>query len=218
MLTAATLIPENPKNAVVFLHGYGSNGNDLISLGEEWQSLLPDTAFFAPNAPTQIFYDEYEWFSLSDFQPNRAITIDYLQTLSDRANKTLPEIIIYLNHISTQLRIPLSQIVLAGFSQGGLMAFNTALSLNEPVKAVIGMSAVPIVQPVPTDKQIPFLLTHGEQDDVVPFKAMDVSCQTLKEMHQFVTTFSRPDMGHGIDNDCVIYIGQFIQKIFNTIK
>ena len=36
---------------VILLHGYGSNGDDLISLAPYWRSALPRTAFVAPNAP-----------------------------------------------------------------------------------------------------------------------------------------------------------------------
>ncbi len=218
MLNGATLIPDNPQYAIVLLHGYGSNGADLIALAEEWQNALPNVAFFAPNAPTQIFYDGYEWFSLSDFEPNRVITPDYLQTLSDRANKTVPDVILYLNEISEQYHIPLSNFILAGFSQGGLMALNTAFGLTESVQAVIGMSAVPFVQPIPTNKQLPILLTHGQQDDVVPFEAMELSQRTLENMNQSVKTCVRPHMGHGIDTQCAICIQEFIQHILNSTK
>ena len=39
------------KRLVVFLHGYGADGNDLIDIGRAWQGLLPDTAFVSPHAP-----------------------------------------------------------------------------------------------------------------------------------------------------------------------
>src|ERR1700716_4170537 len=39
------------RQLVVFLHGYGADGNDLIDIGRAWQGLLPDTAFVSPHAP-----------------------------------------------------------------------------------------------------------------------------------------------------------------------
>ncbi len=212
MLTGPSIIPENPQSAVVLLHGYGSNGNDLIALGYEWTDILPDTAFFAPNAPTPIMYDGYEWFSLNDFQPNRAITPDYLQTLSDRANKVVPEVIVYLNDIIKHHSIPLSNIVISGFSQGGLVAYQTAYGLSDSIAGVIGMSAVPLIQPIPTDKQLNVLLTHGKADDVVPYAAMDLTEHVLHQMNQFVSTYTSPYMGHGLDAGCVQRIGQFIHQ------
>ena len=40
-----------PKSLVVFLHGYGADGNDLIGIGRDWARSLPSTAFVSPNAP-----------------------------------------------------------------------------------------------------------------------------------------------------------------------
>jgi phospholipase/carboxylesterase len=40
-----------PKSLVILLHGYGSNGEDLIDLAPYWQAALPDTLFLAPDAP-----------------------------------------------------------------------------------------------------------------------------------------------------------------------
>ena len=40
-----------PRQLVVFLHGYGADGNDLIEIGRAWQALLPQAAFVAPHAP-----------------------------------------------------------------------------------------------------------------------------------------------------------------------
>ena len=39
------------KRLVVFLHGYGADGNDLIDIGRSWEPMLPDTAFVSPHAP-----------------------------------------------------------------------------------------------------------------------------------------------------------------------
>ena len=41
----------NAKQLVVFLHGYGADGNDLIEIGRAWQGLLPEAAFVSPHAP-----------------------------------------------------------------------------------------------------------------------------------------------------------------------
>ena len=40
-----------PRQLVVFLHGYGADGADLIEIGRQWRALLPDADFVAPNAP-----------------------------------------------------------------------------------------------------------------------------------------------------------------------
>ncbi len=212
MLHGPSLLPENPTNAVVFFHGYGSNGDDLLSLGTEWQSALPHTAFFSPNAPTPIWGNGYEWFSLSDFQSTAMVTPDYLHQLGLRAESVVPEIIAYLTALSHAYHIPLSCFTLVGFSQGGLMALKTAFSLSESVNGIIGMSSVPLDMPIQTQKRFNILLTHGEADDVVPIEALDLSMRVLKEMAQSVQTCTRPNMGHGVDSVCADTACRFIQK------
>ena len=56
-----------PRQLVVFLHGYGADGNDLIGLGREWASLLPHAAFVSPNAPEACaaLPTGRQWFDLS---------------------------------------------------------------------------------------------------------------------------------------------------------
>ncbi len=208
------LIPTNPQSAVVLLHGYGSNGTDMISLEEEWASALPQTAFFAPNAPTPIWGDGFEWFSLDDFQSTDMVTLTYLQTLATRAETVVPLVYSYLKHISQTYQIPFNRFILGGFSQGGLVALKTAFSLSESICAIIGMSAVPLVEPIQTKNRLEILLTHGRQDDVVPIEAMYLSEQVLKSMNQSVQTVIRPYMGHGIDSNCSRHIRDFIQNHF----
>ena len=55
------------KRLVVFLHGYGADGNDLIDIGRAWQGLLPDAAFVSPHAPEPCGQAPTgrQWFSLT---------------------------------------------------------------------------------------------------------------------------------------------------------
>ena len=215
MLSGPALIPSHPQTAVVLFHGYGSNGDDLITLGEEWASTLPNTAFWAPNAPTPVWSDGFEWFSLSDYQSVDMITPDYLRQLNTRAATVISDVSAYLNHISQTYQIPLSHFILGGFSQGGLIAFQTAFALPESIQALIGMSAVPLTDPIQTTKRLNILLTHGKQDDVVPIEAMYLSKQTFELMNQSVNTLIRPRMGHGIDATCALAVQQFIHQQIN---
>src|SRR6478736_3445505 len=60
------------RRLVVFLHGYGADGNDLIDLGRQWQGLLPDAAFASPHAPEPCAGAPYgrQWFALTFRDPN----------------------------------------------------------------------------------------------------------------------------------------------------
>ena len=61
------------KNAIVFLHGYGANGKDLISIGHEWKDKLKNTIFISPNAPFNCDWggDAYQWFDLTSTAPEK---------------------------------------------------------------------------------------------------------------------------------------------------
>src|SRR6187397_1627658 len=60
------------RQLVVFLHGYGADGNDLIDIGRAWQTLLPDTAFVSPHAPRPCGQAPTgrEWFPLTFRNPD----------------------------------------------------------------------------------------------------------------------------------------------------
>ena len=59
------------KNAVIFLHGYGANGDDLIGIGNLWSNLLPNTIFLSPNAPFKCPWggSAFQWFELTSISP-----------------------------------------------------------------------------------------------------------------------------------------------------
>ncbi len=64
-----------PAKLVIFCHGVGSNGNDLINLAPYFQKVLPDARFLRPNAPETFdlapnMPDAYQWFSLQDMAPD----------------------------------------------------------------------------------------------------------------------------------------------------
>jgi phospholipase/carboxylesterase len=64
-----------PEQLVVFLHGYGANGNDLIAIGKQWRNLMPGAAFVAPNAPEPCAQAPggRQWFRLTMRDPNRTL-------------------------------------------------------------------------------------------------------------------------------------------------
>ena len=72
-LNGPQLEPRGPARAlVVFLHGYGADGNDLIEIGRAWQVLLPHAAFVSPHAPEPCGQAPVgrQWFPLTFRDPN----------------------------------------------------------------------------------------------------------------------------------------------------
>lgn len=215
MLQGVSYLPKQIKNAVVLLHGYGADGADLLSLTSFWQHALPHTAFFAPNAPKELPFGGYEWFSLDDYDPCRASTLDYARLLKERALKSVPFVMDYIKDVCQSHQLTTSNIVLGGFSQGGLMSFLSAYQMQTPFAGIIGMSAVPLANPVPARASANVLLTHGTADEVVPFAAMSLSQNTLTQMNQKVETFIVPEMGHNIDMNCIKRVELFLKTVLD---
>ncbi len=168
------------KQLVVFLHGYGANGDDLISLGREWQSLLPDAAFVSPNAPEPI--PDYpmgrQWFGLTFRDPDerwRGVV------------KARPALDDFLDAELARHKLPPSALALVGFSQGTMMALHTGLR-RPALAAIVGYSGV-LVTPAKQELAAaaageitvkpPVLLVHGDQDEVIPAQALFMSAQGL---------------------------------------
>src|SRR5262245_1400876 len=108
------------KRLVVFLHGYGADGNDLIEIGRAWQPLLPDTAFVSPHAPRPCGQAPMgrEWFPLTFRNPDERW---------NGCNAAGPVLQRFLDAELARLKLLASALALVGFSQGTMMALHTGL-------------------------------------------------------------------------------------------
>ena len=154
------------KKIVLFLHGYGSNGNDLISLKDYILLNKETTEFISPNAPEpcEFNYFGYQWFPLKER------SIEELKIGLKSAFSHLDSIIekIILEH-----SVDASQISLIGFSQGSMLATYYALQKNLNFHSIISLSGS-LPKEILNDLKIPdvkssFLIFHGKLDDVVPY-------------------------------------------------
>ena len=203
------------KQLVVFLHGYGADGNDLISLGREWQALLPDAAFVSPNAPEPVpgYPAGRQWFGLTFRDPDerwRGVTT------------SRPVLDAFLDAELARNNLPPSALALVGFSQGTMMALHTGLR-RPALAAIVGFSGVLVT---PTNQEVaaaaaseitvkpPVLLVHGDQDEVIPAQALFLSAQGLGGMGLTVEWHLSQGIGHGIDGDGLRRGGAFLHKAF----
>ena len=206
----------NIQKAVIMLHGYGSNGNDLISIAPYMAESLPNTVFYAPDAP-MICETGYKWFDLDEYAANTVYEqFDYLQRLMEKAKPVLPTIFDFIQLVMKKHTLKANQIVLMGFSQGGLMALMSGILYEKCLSCIIGCSAIPIaINNALSLKEVknkpPVLLTHGTADDVVPFIGMQISQNTLTNIGCKVQTHIVDGMGHEMDDSCVNAMIKFIQ-------
>jgi phospholipase/carboxylesterase len=203
------------KRLVVFLHGFGADGNDLIDIGRAWQSLLPDTAFMSPHAPevcTQAPMGR-QWFELTFRDPHERWT---------GVNKAAPVLERFLDSELSRRKLPASAVALVGFSQGTMMALHVGLRRAQPPAAIVGYSGLLVLPnnapPESMAAQIrsrpPVLLVHGDQDDLIPPQALFHSVQALAALEVPVEWHLSAGVGHGIDGEGLRHGGEFLRCRF----
>ncbi len=204
----------NARQLVVFLHGYGANGNDLIALGQEWQPLLPDAAFVSPNAPELCAGAPMgrQWFGLT------------FRDLGERwrgVNKAAPMLDAFLDAELARRSLPGSALALVGFSQGAMMALHVGLRRALSPAAIVGYSGLYVTPegkdgPARVEAEIrsrpPVLLVHGDLDDLIPPQALFISANALAAAEVPVEWHLSQGLGHGIDGEGLRQGGQFLAR------
>ena len=204
-----------PKQLVVFLHGYGADGNDLIDIGRAWQQFLPDAAFVSPHAPHPCGQAPTgrEWFPLTFRDPNERWT---------GVNAAAPGVNAFLDAELKRRGLTDSALVLVGFSQGTMMSLHVGLRRAQAPAAIVGYSGMLVVpENVDPDKftaeirsRPPVLLVHGDQDELIPVQAMMHAAQGLAALEISVEWHISPGVGHGIDQEGLRQGGEFIARRF----
>lgn len=189
------------RSAVVFLHGYGANGADLLGLADPLAEHLPDTLFVAPDAPEACAGAPmgFQWFPIpwidgsSEEESMRGMmaAVDDLNAFLDAFmvdEDLLPE-----------------QVVLLGFSQGTMMALHVAPRREDPVAGIVAFSGRLLSPDTFSDEvvsRVPVLLVHGDEDDVVPPQSLPQAAEALQEAgFQDVFAHVMKGTGHGIAPD-----------------
>ena len=205
------------KQLVVFLHGYGADGNDLIEIGRAWQTLLPNAAFVSPHAPEPCGQapSGRQWFNLTFRDPNERWT---------GVNAAAPVLQRFLDAELARRQLPPSALALVGFSQGTMMALHVGLRRATAPKAIVGYSGL-LAMPENTDpdsfaaeikSKPPVLLIHGAEDDLIPAPALFHAAQGLAALEVPVEWHLSPGIGHGIDQEGLRQGGEFLARRFRS--
>ena len=152
------------KNAIILLHGYGGDGNDISMLTLNWKRHLPNTVFICPNGheTCPINPSGYQWFDLTkeDFS--------YILEQSLKAEEKIKQ---FIGEIKKEFNLSNDKICLSGFSQGCMMSLNVGLTSEEKFLCIIGFSGK-IINKDNLKSRIKnsteTLLIHGDVDQVVP--------------------------------------------------
>lgn len=201
----------SPKQLVIFLHGYGARGQNLIGLASEFAAILPDAHFISPNAAYECEmgeYDTYQWFSIA------ASSQQEIAGYIERGNELLEN---FINDQLGRFNLTEKDLVLVGFSQGAMMSIHNALRRKNRVAGVIAYSGR-LLFPDALSSEIcsrpKICLIHGELDQVVPFTYMDEAFTVLKNAKIDVTAHPIADLEHSINMEGIKIAMQFLADIF----
>lgn len=197
-----------PKQLMVILHGYGADGQDLISLGYQWRDLWPDMLFVAPNAPEVCAQNPsgYQWFPLK---------VDRIAGRIEGVSNARPVIVNFLIDLWAQTGISPANTVLAGFSQGAMMALHVGTSLDQQLAAIVAFSGA-FVPPEGFGSgkfaRPPVALIHGDSDGVVDPNLSREADTVLKSDGFEVSLHMSPRVGHGIAPDGLAFATAFLAE------
>ena len=207
------------KRLVVFLHGYGADGNDLIEIGRAWQPLLPDTAFVSPHAPEPCGQASVgrQWFPLTFRDPDERWV---------GVNKAAPGLEKFLEQELTRRQLPPSALALVGFSQGTMMALHVGLRRAIAPAAIVGYSGIFVLANNAAPDTIaadirarpPVLLVHGDMDDLIPVQALLHAAQGLAAIGVPAEWHISHGVGHGIDGEGLRHGGEFLARRFGLSR
>ena len=202
MLESQRKAPKSGKarSMVIFVHGYGADGADLLGLADPLASHLPDTVFYSPNAPEKCVNNPfgYQWFP-----------IPWLDGSTEAAAKASMAVSVnllnaFIDAKLSEERIAPEALALVGFSQGTMMSLHIAPRRDVALAGVVGFSGrllVPETLEAEAKVKPPVMLIHGDADEMVPYADMGRAGDALVSAGFEVYGHTMKGTGHGIAPD-----------------
>ena len=209
---------------VILLHGWGADGSDLaplspsllgsVSVASENISSTNNSssgdAVFIPDAPNICSANPFgrQWFELSD--PASGIGRN-----ASACMQTVEFFAAMLDSLSMRMGYASDQIILGGFSQGGMVSLTAGVGYEKPLAGLFSLSGAWLTpeQPCHQRADLPVLLAHGVVDPIVPFECMTKAEADLKKAGLTPQTLQRKHMAHGIDQETIDELARFIASL-----
>jgi len=200
--------------AVIWLHGLGADGHDFEAIVPELH--LPDSAairFIFPHAPSMPVTINNgmvmpAWYDILDMSIEKKLDEDQLLSSSKKIDALIDREI--------ERGIDSSRIVIAGFSQGGAVGYQTALTYPEPLAGLLAMSTYfatcESIVPSQENKTLPIQIYHGTMDPVVPEPLGKHAYEALIEKG-YSTNYQTYPMQHAVCTEEIMDISRWLQKI-----
>lgn len=207
----------NPAGCVIWLHGLGADGYDFVPIVKELEQMgLPSTRFVFPHAPKIPVsinggYVMRAWYDIKNVDLQRQEDENGIR----QSQATVEQLI----NDQIALGFTPDKIVLAGFSQGGAIVYQTGLRTRHKLAGLIALSTyLPCEETLDTELNqaninIPVLAAHGEQDNIVLIERGEKAVNLLRSKGVVVEWHSYP-MAHSVCGEEVVEIANFLKKIF----
>ena len=188
------------RSVIIFVHGYGANGADLLGLADPLAPHLPHTAFYAPDAPERCPGNPmgFQWFPIP--------RLDGSSEEASRRSKAASALALnaFIDRVLADEGLDPAALALVGFSQGTMMSLHVAPRRPAPLAGVVGFSGR-LLQPetlgAETLSRPPFLLIHGDADPMVPIASLPEAADALTAAGFETYAHVCRGLGHSIDNE-----------------
>lgn len=187
-------------SVVIFLHGYGADGADLLGLADPLSPHMPDTVFLAPNAPERCVNNPmgYQWFPIPWLDGSS-------ETAAEQSQRRSAELLdAHIDEVLEKEGITPDKLILFGFSQGTMMSLHVAPRREAPVAGIVAFSGRLLAPERLNDEcrsKPPVLLVHGDSDDIVPVASLNEAGQALTAAGFEVYAHIMKGTAHGIAPD-----------------
>ena len=206
---------EHPDFSIIWLHGLGADGNDFVPIVPELQlGKTPAVRFIFPHAPLMPVsinngYVMRAWYDIK--------TLDGTSRQADEAGIRAACAAVRALIAREQDRgVPSQRIVLAGFSQGGGIAYTTGLTHPEPLGGIVALSAY---MPAPglieealseANRATPIFAAHGTEDEVLPLQLGERARDFLLQ-HDYRVSWNAYRMPHAVCPDEIKALGAWLR-------
>ena len=217
MLDCITLDPPSPATAcVLWMHGLGADGSDFVPVVPELG--LPgdhSVRFVFPNAPSMPVtinggYVMPAWYDIASAEIDKRADEAGVR----KSQAAITELI----NDQRGKGIGSDRIVLAGFSQGGVIALQTGLRHSEKLGGIMALSTYLAcvetlgIEAATANRSIPILMAHGSMDPVIPLALAKLS-KARMETHGYKIEWHEYGMAHSVCAEEIEAIGSFLRRV-----
>ena len=201
----------NPQAAVIWLHGLGADGHDFEPIVPELRLTKP-VRFVFPHAPVRPVTINQgmrmrAWYDILQLGPGPE------DDAGVRASQRLVDEL-----IAAEKKRGMTKIVIAGFSQGGAIALQSALRHPDRLAGVLALSAyLPLnaslqAERSAANREVPIFMAHGQYDDIIPLPRAEQSRQILERLDYKVEWHVYP-MPHSVCPEELEDIATFLRQV-----